>query len=196
MQENIYLEIVNKENVYQKSKFNQLDYIYIFNTQMKQIQIEQKTYTFFLKLKEFCENNLNIKIGVKYAYHSEKEQEKLFIDFCKKYGKTYAEKIVCPVGASEHHIGLAIDIEVFINNNWISNNEQPDISYPILEKIHPYLQNYGFVLRYPNTEKGKELTKIPYEPWHFRYVGIKVAEYLTEHHMVLEELKNNNIFKL
>ena len=32
---------------------------------------------------------------------------------------------------------------------------------------------YGFILRYP---KGKELiTGYSYEPWHYRYVGVEIA---------------------
>ena len=38
----------------------------------------------------------------------------------------------------------------------------------LFEIIHKKLPKYGFLLRYP---KGKEdVTKIGYEPWHFRYI--------------------------
>ena len=44
---------------------------------------------------------------------------------------------------------------------------------------------YGFILRYP---EGKEdITGVMYEPWHFRYVGEEVAEYIMEHGICLEE---------
>ena len=51
-------------------------------------------------------------------------------------------------------------------------------------KEHSY--EYGFILRYP---KGKEyITGIEFEPWHFRYVGVPAATYMTENELTLEEL--------
>ena len=32
---------------------------------------------------------------------------------------------------------------------------------------------YGFVLRYP--EDKEDLTRVPYEPWHLRYVGTEIS---------------------
>jgi len=44
---------------------------------------------------------------------------------------------------------------------------------------------YGFILRYPN-EKS-QLTGIIYEPWHYRYVGVKAAQEIYESGVCLEE---------
>lgn len=35
---------------------------------------------------------------------------------------------------------------------------------------------YGFILRYPNGKSDE--TGYQYEPWHFRYVGVELAEKL------------------
>jgi D-alanyl-D-alanine carboxypeptidase len=44
---------------------------------------------------------------------------------------------------------------------------------------------HGLILRYP---QGREdVTQVAYEPWHFRYVGIVHAWYMTYHGLVLEE---------
>ena len=45
--------------------------------------------------------------------------------------------------------------------------------------------NYGFILRYPTHKK--EITKINYEPWHYRYVGQEAAKEMTEKNITLEE---------
>lgn len=45
--------------------------------------------------------------------------------------------------------------------------------------------DYGFILRYP-TDK-KEITKINYEPWHYRYVGVENAKFMKEKNFCLEE---------
>ena len=44
---------------------------------------------------------------------------------------------------------------------------------------------YGYILRYPSDKS--DLTKIIYEPWHYRYVGEEVAAYLYENDLCLEE---------
>ena len=44
---------------------------------------------------------------------------------------------------------------------------------------------YGFILRYPKDKT--ELTKIIYEPWHFRYVGKEAAKIIFEEGLCYEE---------
>ena len=48
-----------------------------------------------------------------------------------------------------------------------------------------YAYQYGYVLRYP---KGKEaITGYAYEPWHFRYIGIELAEQLYQSGLTYDE---------
>lgn len=44
---------------------------------------------------------------------------------------------------------------------------------------------FGFILRYPEGKEG--ITGYDYEPWHFRYVGIKEATEIYERGLTLEE---------
>ena len=44
---------------------------------------------------------------------------------------------------------------------------------------------YGIILRYP--ENKTDITQIQYEPWHYRYVGIPHAFYMSQNHITLEE---------
>lgn len=74
-------------------------------------------------------------------------------------------------GYSEHHTGLAVDF-----------NRQDSATLAWLEE---HCWDYGFILRYP-TDKT-ELTGIIYEPWHYRYVGIELAQELKELGLCLEE---------
>ncbi len=123
-------------------------------------------------------------------YRDEAYQEHLFDQKIKKYmsrGMSYMEayrlgsQVVNVPGASEHQLGLALDIvmdtytgldEGFADTEggkWLAQN-----SY-----------KYGFILRYP---EGKEyITGISYEPWHFRYVGVDAATVITERGITLEE---------
>ena len=84
-------------------------------------------------------------------------------------------------GASEHQIGLALDI---ICNEYTSLTEgfgDTEAGKWLAENSY----RYGFILRYP---KGKEyITGIEYEPWHFRYVGVEAATVITKAGITLEE---------
>lgn len=90
--------------------------------------------------------------------------------------KTTAATIVALPGTSEHHLGLAVDIneveETFENTN----------AFKWLQK---HAAEYGFVMRYPKDKQ--EITKIIYEPWHYRYVGVKHATAMNDLDMCLEE---------
>ena len=44
---------------------------------------------------------------------------------------------------------------------------------------------YGFILRYPNNKT--DITGFKYEPWHYRYVGRKLALELKNKSITLEE---------
>jgi zinc D-Ala-D-Ala carboxypeptidase len=47
---------------------------------------------------------------------------------------------------------------------------------------------FGYILRYP---KGLEtITGYNYEPWHYRYVGLKAAAEIYKNQLTLEEYFN------
>ena len=92
------------------------------------------------------------------------------------YAETEPGKAQQP-GASEHQTGLAFDVTAE-NNGGFETTEQ----YAWLcENAH----KYGFIQRYP---VGKEhITGIAYEPWHYRYVGVEIAEVIHKKNITLEE---------
>jgi len=45
--------------------------------------------------------------------------------------------------------------------------------------------DYGFILRYP--EDKVHITKVKYEPWHWRYVGVEAAKAMKASGQCLEE---------
>lgn len=103
----------------------------------------------------------------------------------KGYSYTEAYKIssitVTVPGASEHQIGLALDI---VSTEYSALEiEFGETEAGIWLKEHSY--EYGFILRYP---EGKEyITGIQYEPWHFRYVGEEAATIIMQEGITLEE---------
>ena len=122
------------------------------------------------------------------AYRTEYEQTWAFNNKVKsyipKYGKnakTMAAKIVAPPNASEHQIGLAADI--------VSTEYRVRDAGFAKSKSGKWLAanswRYGFILRYPANKT--KITQIIFEPWHFRYVGKKVASYMYKHKICFKE---------
>ena len=179
--------LVNKQNFIKNSYYKRVNFITIKDIDNEDIQIEEETYKSYIKLYQFLKS-ININIGIASAYRSLDSQKNIYNEFVELYGKDYADKYVAPVGASEHHTGLAIDISVKLDDKYILNNLEKN-EESVFEKIHKHLKNYGFILRYP---KGKEdITGYPYEPWHIRYVGELVANIIADNNYTLEEYLNN-----
>lgn len=82
---------------------------------------------------------------------------------------------------SEHQLGLAVDI-VSMKNQHLDCSQEDTLEQQWL------IQNswkYGFILRYPTNKN--DITKVGYEPWHYRYVGKKHAKKIKELGICLEE---------
>ncbi|MBO7097903.1 MAG: M15 family metallopeptidase [Alphaproteobacteria bacterium] len=125
------------------------------------------------------------EIFIDSSYRSFEYQERVFNDVALKKGLAYAQNFVAAPGASEHQTGLAIDI-IFRRNAQMVENQQEDD--PEIKWLFQNAHQYGFILRYP---KGKEkVTGFNFEPWHFRYVGKKLATKIFTSNITLEEYYN------
>lgn len=176
--------LINKTNKIKESFYKRVNFIDIHDIDNNPTKIEKETYEKFLELQKFMETK-NIIIGIDSAYRSEERQLELYHEFIEKYGQEYANKIVAPVGTSEHHSGLAIDLALKANEEYLDADIVHEDQEPIYQELHKYLKDFGFILRYP---KGKEhITGYPYEPWHIRYVGEFVAKIIYEKNYTLEE---------
>lgn len=109
------------------------------------------------------------------------------IDYYLDKGYSYMEAYriasitVTVPGASEHQIGLALDIVSNMYTSLDTGFGETDAGIWLRE--HGY--EYGFILRYP---LGKEyITGIQYEPWHYRYVGKQAATAIMKQGITLEE---------
>ena len=109
------------------------------------------------------------------------EQQQIWDDSLRDKGPDFTAKYVAWPGCSEHETGLAVDIVATDNQRLDDTQEQT----PETIWLHENCWRFGFILRYP---AGKEdVTGIDYESWHYRYVGIDAARYLTEQQLTLDE---------
>lgn len=118
------------------------------------------------------------------TYRSYEYQKKLFNYYVKTRGYKYASRCSAMPGCSEHQMGLAVDV-MGENNDYNLFEHTKEFDW-ISKNAH----KYGFVLRYP---KGKEkITGYKYEPWHYRYLGYKLASELYDNNLTLEEYYSIN----
>lgn len=176
--------LVNKENLIPDDYINTINLVEVLDANGKKVKVEEKTYEAYMKLKEFLETK-NIIVGITSAYRSLKDQEDVYHDFVNRYGEDYASKFVAPVGASEHHTGLAVDIDIKVDGAFLDSNVEMVRCEPIYLQIHKYLKDFGFILRFPKNKEN--ITGYPYEAWHIRYVGKDIAEEIYDNDLTLEE---------
>jgi LAS superfamily LD-carboxypeptidase LdcB len=118
-----------------------------------------------------------INIYIVSGYRSYAVQNQIFNNY-KLNDPKGAETYSARPGYSEHQTGLAADL----NSASASANFQNTKEYAWLTAN---AHKYGFILRYP---KGKEwITGYIFEPWHWRYVGVKVAEKIKELDITFDE---------
>lgn len=115
------------------------------------------------------------------AYRDYEYQKDLYKYYVDHKGLEYADRCSARPGHSEHQTGLALDV---MGSNMDYNLFLHSVEF---EWMNKNAHKYGFILRYP---EGKEhITGFKYEPWHYRYVGKKLAKIIYENKLTLEEYK-------
>ena len=125
-------------------------------------------------------------IRVNTSFRTLGDQERMVqskFDYYKNMGHSDEEAmdlayaVAAKPGYSEHHTGLAVDI--------VSDNLEVSTNDELWAWLAEHCADYGFILRYP--EGKTHITGITYEPWHFRYVGLKAAKIIMSEGLTLEE---------
>lgn len=114
------------------------------------------------------------------GYRSYQTQATIYQRKQKKVGTKRADEYVARAGASEHQLGLAMDL------GWDDYHGVSD-KFPRSKAGAWATENcwkYGFILRYK--AGWEEITGYKQEEWHFRYVGKEHAKAIHENEMPLE----------
>ncbi len=119
------------------------------------------------------------------GYRSYERQKNNFENQIKEYMNQGMNKVDATVkasqirllpGTSEHNAGIAMDI-CSLSETFENTKE--------FKWLQAHAHEYGFIMRYPKDKVN--VTKIIYEPWHYRYVGTDLAKQLKSSGQVLEE---------
>ena len=157
------------------------------------IQVSAECYDALIAMLEACNDQCPRAVVVS-GYRTQDYQARLYknkVSRVQAQGYSYEEalveaaKVVAIPGTSEHQLGLAVDI---VDSRSYSLTDIQE-TLPAQQWLMAHSWEYGFILRYPNDKT--DVTGIVYEPWHYRYVGLELAQELYEAGLTLEEYIQN-----
>lgn len=131
----------------------------------KQLQIIPQVLPYLEKMLDAAKED-SVELFVASAYRSFNTQEALKGQYSVTYGAGSANSFSADQGYSEHQLGTTVDfITTGTGGVLVGFDKKP--AYPWL-LANAY--RYGFILSYPKSN-GYYI----FEPWHWRYVGVKFA---------------------
>ncbi len=148
----------------------------------KEVSIHADVWPFLEEMLKDAQKD-DIDISVLSGYRSFKEQGTLKANYTQKYG-TGANTFSADQGYSEHQLGTTVDLTNTTIGENIASFEQTQ-AFAWLSK-NAY--KYGFVMSYP-----RDNAYYVYEPWHWRFVGIELAQYLHKEDLHFYDLEQRKI---
>lgn len=180
------LILVNSENEYFSMSDEDLVNIVDMNDErgIDYFTVAENTYTILRPayepmvqmIDDFYKLYNNDTLQIYGSYRSKKYQQEIYDRYNGETDEDGFPRTALP-GHSEHETGLAFD---FTETTDLDYQGQGDFAW-----INENCYKYGFIVRY--TENKEKITQIRSEPWHFRYVGIAHATYMTKNDLCLEE---------
>lgn len=185
-QDNQFIILVNKDNPITESQIAEIDLVETVDVNGNPVYLQKDALEAFNKLKAaLAEKNLKIEINT--GFRSFEDQAAIYDELVAEYGSDYADAYAAPVGYSEHHTGLAIDVymdrsQILGKTIYLAINPKFN---RVKKAMYLIMADYGFILRYP--EGKEEITGYPEEAWHIRYVGVETAKFIANKNITLEE---------
>ncbi|MBQ2833346.1 MAG: M15 family metallopeptidase [Clostridia bacterium] len=178
-----YIVLANKNNL--------LDENYIPSDLTKDLDCRKISYD-PIQMREIAANALyelfdaaaedGLYLYAHSGYRSYQTQNTMYYNRLKK-NKGVDDGYVAYPGSSDHQTGLGIDVinKAGIGKKFTKAFGETKHGQWLAENCW----DYGFIIRYQADKE--EITEIEYEPWHLRYVGVQVAQYMRDNHLSLEE---------
>jgi LAS superfamily LD-carboxypeptidase LdcB len=167
---------------YTPSALTEIDTKYLF-AKNKPLQFHDRAWPFLRNMLEAA-NQAGVNLQVASAYRSFTTQAQLKSTYRVTYGAGTANQFSADQGYSEHQLGTTIDFttptvgasfagfDKTTAFNWLKDNAY----------------RYGFVLSYPAGNKY-----YVYEPWHWRFVGIELANKVHNENKIFYDLDQREI---
>jgi D-alanyl-D-alanine carboxypeptidase len=121
------------------------------------------------------------KLAVASAYRSHEQQRRSYRSLRRVLGADAGRLSAAP-GHSQHQLGTAVD---FTNAAAGYKLGLPFARTSASRWLEHHAWEYGFVLAYPRGEE--ERTGYRWEPWHYRYMGIRDAKRIEDSGQSLQE---------
>jgi LAS superfamily LD-carboxypeptidase LdcB len=150
----------------------------------KQLQFLTQAYPFLANMLTQAQND-HVALYVVSAYRSFGTQANLKSEYTVTYGAGTANAFSADQGYSEHQLGTAVDLITTGMNGQLTQAFDQTAAYQWLVN-NAY--KYGFELSYP---KGNAY--YIYEPWHWRFVGVKLATMLHDTNQHFYDLSQRTI---
>ena len=193
-EDNTYLQIVNNNNLLSSayepevSKIERTRYMMYSTEYMPYLDafldaIEEAGFDYFIagayRSYSYQAHVYNSKAS-QIAYEMAGGKQVDYTDPIYQEAAEKAKSITAPAGASEHQLGLCVDI---LDKNR-SRLVYEDMNQELFAWLDAHCAEYGFIKRYPTR---KLLLTGWDEPWHYRYVGVEAATFIMEQGICFEE---------
>ena len=138
----------------------------------------------YLKRLLDAANASGIELLVVSAFRSFDTQASLKSEYRVTYGAGTANQFSADQGYSEHQLGTSVDVTTAAVGAVFSKFKSDPAYQWLINNAH----QYGFVLSYPEGN-----TYYKFEPWHWRFVGVSLAETLNRENKYFYDLDQREI---
>ncbi len=167
---------------YTPSALTDIDTKYLF-IKDRPLQTHDRVWSFLRDMLEAATQS-NIDLKVVSGYRSFGTQATLKSTYKVTYGAGTANSFSAEQGYSEHQLGTAIDFTTQKVGSSLAGFEKTDSYTWLMNNAY----RYGFILSYP-----KNNSYYVYEPWHWRFVGLELAQRLHDEGKYFYDLDQRDI---
>jgi LAS superfamily LD-carboxypeptidase LdcB len=144
---------------------------YQVNTEGKSVQLRKKAATALEEMNADLSSQ-GYSVVVISGFRSYQEQRSVHQSWVNKLGAEEASFTSARAGHSEHQLGTTVDITL-PNRGGELSSIYPGEPSPAWDWLDKNAHKYGFVMSYRYGQESQ--TGYNFEPWHWRYVGIRLA---------------------
>ena len=167
---------------YVPAKLAEIDKTYVYNAGTNFL-VHAEVWPFLKKLLDAASLD-RVELLVASAFRSFDTQASLKSEYKVIYGAGTANQFSADQGYSEHQLGTSVDFTTSLVAG-VSSKFETDPAYTWLkDNAH----KYGFVLSYPSGN-----TYYKFEPWHWRFVGVELANTLHKQEKYFYDLDQREI---